>query len=72
MTTEEKLINLELTLKEFANQVKRMREVQCDFFKSGSRESLRLSKHLERQVDSTVKRLVTSNDPYSQQELFKE
>lgn len=72
MTTEEKFINLELVLKEFASRVKHMRDVQSDFFATRSKESLQLSKRLERQVDISVKNILKTDDPYAQQELFKE
>lgn len=52
---------------QFIDLVKRMREAQKTYFQGRSRESLELSKSLERQVDEEIK---LSTDPPNQTRMF--
>lgn len=47
----------DMTAKDFFDLVSKMRNVQKDYFKTRSSESLRKSKELEKQVDEEIERV---------------
>lgn len=59
-----------MTVGEFAKLVEKMREAQNEYFKKRTRETLRISKQYEKQVDEQLKARRERLVQYMQPRLF--